>query len=376
MNVFREIDATGLSRFDAHEKCIAVENESCGLRAYIVIHNTNLGPALGGCRMYNYPGEEQALHDILRLSKGMTYKNALAGLPLGGGHVVIIGNPGVNKSADMFRALGQAIESLDGQLIVGGDSGIAPDDLSITGQETQHVVGLPVEETDGALGGNTAPYGARGVFYGMKRAARRRFGSESLKGKRIAVQGAGSVGLELCRLLAGDGAVLMACEPNAAARQRLADSVPGIPFIDVDHIFAAEADIFAPCAMGEQLNSSSIPQMHFQMIAGSANNQLHRRRHDVWMAERGILYVPEYVINSGGTIAAAYEHFQATGKTPPGWAMTSDALEKHIAGIPLTVDKVLDFAKESGLPAGHAASSVAETIFLGGTPQRNRGNQG
>ncbi|NCC22911.1 MAG: Glu/Leu/Phe/Val dehydrogenase [Alphaproteobacteria bacterium] len=363
---YEKVDVTGYPSFDGHEKVFFVENEACGLKAFIGIHSTRLGPALGGCRMYNYRSEDQAVRDTLLLARGMTYKNALAGLPLGGGHVVIIGNPGVNKSDAMFRCMGRAIDCLGGEIIVGGDSGINSHDLGVMGEETGHVVGLPVHETWGPIGGDFAPYAAYGVYCGMKRAAQRRLGVESLSGVRVAMQGVGAVGFELCRLLHNEGAILVACELDPQAIRRAKEAFPDILFIDSSDIFSVEAEIFSPCAMGAQLNSNSIPQMHFDIIAGSANNQLHHFQHDQWLADRDILYVPDTVINAGATIAAAYEHFQRAPENPLGHELTRETLRRHVEGIANTVDEVLDFAEEYGLPSGEAANSVAERVFLGG----------
>ncbi len=366
MHILKDIAVQDHRWFDAHERVMSVENQACGLKAYIALHNTRLGPALGGVRMYNYRTEDDAVKDALLLSRGMTYKCALAGLPLGGGHAVIVGNPGVDKSEDMLRSFGAAVEELAGGFIAAEDSGTNMSDMETIARETSHAVGLPYEACPGEFGGPPAPYAARGVYIGMKRAAKRKFGVDSLSGLRVAVQGLGEVGFALCELLLKEGAQIVGCDIHEDRITRARDAFPGMFFIEPATFFSLEADIYAPCALGQQLNSDSIPQMHFGMICGGANNQLHQVRHDQWLKDRDILYVPDYTVNSGATIEVSYEHYFRAGQNPFDYDLTLDALDKHIARIADTVDSVLDFAEEYDLPTGEAADSVAEKVFLGG----------
>ncbi len=359
---YEDLAVTEYPSFDGHECVHSFEDDTSGLKALVAIHNTNLGPALGGCRMFNYRSEKNSVRDVLRLSRGLTYKNALAGFPLGGGQAVIVGNPHVNKSDVLLESMGQAIEELDGAFICAEDSGTSQRDMEVIHRKTDHVLGLPAQA--GRLGGDPVPMAAYGVYCGMKAAAQRRFGSDSLNDLVVAIQGLGSVGFELCKLLQAEGARLVGADIDGMAVKRVREAFPEMVIVGEHDIFALEGHIFAPCAMGAQLNDNSIPQMHFDIIAGSANNQLASPHHDTWLADRDILYIPDYVINSGTVIAVAYEYFERLGKNPFDHPLNAETMKAHIERIGNTVNDVLDFAEEYGVPPGQAADSLAEKVFL------------
>ncbi len=289
--------------FADHEQVVFVTDEPSGLRAIIAIHNTTLGPALGGCRMYPYASEAEALRDVLRLSRGMTFKAAAANLDLGGGKAVIIGDPLTQKTPALLQAMGIAVERLGGRYITAEDVGTSVEDFGELYKKTRHVVGLPVE-----LGGtgDPSPTTARGVYYGLLAAARHRWGKDQLAGKTVAVQGLGNVGWHLCGFLHDAGARLIVSDVND---ERVARAVAafGAAGVRPDDIYAAKADIFAPCAMGAILNDETLPRLQAEIVGGAANNQLALDQHGEELMARGILYAPDFVINAGGMIRVASE---------------------------------------------------------------------
>ncbi len=341
------------------------EDPDTGLKACIALHDMALGPAFGGCRMYNYPDEDAAMADALRLAEGMTYKNAVAGLPLGGGTAVIIGNPYVNKSPDLFAALGRAIGSLEGRFIGIEDMGTESDDIFQIHQATSYVGGLFNPEIDGfSKEGETVPQAtAYGVFCGMKAVAARLYGGDTLAGLKIAVQGLGSVGYHMVSLLYNAGAEVIVTDIDHRKAERALGDFPGIVAVGPQDIFSVEANIFAPCAVGGQLNDNTIPQMHFDIVAGAANGQLARAHHDEILSAHEILYVPDYVINSGGVIASAYEYFHRAGESPFGHPLTPEHLFAHIERIGDRVHEVFDLAEQEGITPCAAADRIAEGIF-------------
>lgn len=340
--------------------------------AIIAVHNANLGPALGGCRFYPYKNEQDALTDVLRLSRGMTYKNAMAGLPLGGGKAVIIGDFRKDKNEALMEEMGEAVETLDGKYITAEDSGTTEEDMLAISQNTEHVTGLPPEffrgKDFGELGGNPSPLTALGVYRGIRSAVAHRYGGNALMGLKVAVQGVGAVGLELCKLLKQDGVELFITDVDA---QRLSDAssmLGGVTILAPDEIYDIEAEVFAPCAMGGVLNDDTIPRLKAHIVAGAANNQLLKNHHDIQLLDKNILYVPDYVINAGGVICVAYEYFRKSGYNPLDFDITRESMVAHVERIGQTVTDVLSYATAHHMGTGEAADRLAEEKFIGGKP--------
>ncbi|MEN1970147.1 Glu/Leu/Phe/Val dehydrogenase [Lentibacillus sp. N15] len=293
---------TYMEEYD-YEQLVFCQDKNSGLKAIIAIHDTTLGPALGGTRMWTYDSEEAAIEDALRLAKGMTYKNAAAGLNLGGGKTVIIGDPKKDKSPEMFRAFGRYIQSLNGRYITAEDVGTTVDDMDLIHMETDFVTGVSPEY---GSSGNPSPVTAYGVYKGMKAAAMTAFGSDSLEGKTVAVQGVGNVAYTVCEYLHKEGVNLIVADINEQAVDRAVKAF-GAKAVDPNDIYGVECDIYAPCALGATINDETIPQLKAKVIAGSANNQLKTPEHGDIIHEKGIIYAPDYVINSGGVINVADE---------------------------------------------------------------------
>jgi leucine dehydrogenase len=286
--------------FDGHEQVVFGHDAATGLRAIIAVHNTRLGPATGGCRMWPYETDDAALTDVLRLSRGMTYKSALAGLPFGGGKSVIIGNPRSDKSPELMRAMGHLIDSLGGRYIGAEDVGTSVADMDEIARATRHVAGTSTST------GNPSPQTAYGVYQGIRAAVAFRTGSNAgLEGVAVALQGLGSVGFTLAHLLHAAGAQLYVSDISDEAVTRAVGELGAIP-VEPNEIHTVKADIFAPCAMGGFIDDRTIEQLRAGIVAGSANNQLAEDRLGAELAARGILYAPDYVINAGGIIDIAY----------------------------------------------------------------------
>jgi len=280
---------------DDYEQVVFNYDEASGLKAIIAIHDTTLGPALGGTRIWNYDSEEEALNDVLRLSKGMTYKSAAAGLNLGGGKAVIIGDPEEIKSEELWRAYGRFIQSLNGRYITAEDVNTTVDDMEIVAEETGFVTGLP------STSGDPSPVTALGTFHGIRAAAEEVYGSDDLSGKVVAVQGVGHVGQNLVRHLKKAGADVVITD----IKQENIDAVVeefGVKVVEPGKIYSVNCDIFAPCALGAVINDDTIPQLKCDIVAGAANNVLEEKRHGDMLEEKGIAYAPDYVINAGGVI--------------------------------------------------------------------------
>ncbi|WP_246188289.1 Leu/Phe/Val dehydrogenase [Metabacillus lacus] len=291
-----------------HEQVVFCNDESTGLKAIIAIHSTRLGPALGGCRMYPYENVDAALEDVLRLSKGMTYKCAAADVDFGGGKAVIIGNPEKDKSPELFRAFGQFVESLNGRFYTGTDMGTVPEDFIHALKETNCIVG--VDEVYGGSGDSSVPT-AQGVIYGLKATNQAIWGSDVLAGKAYSIQGLGKVGLKVAEVLLENGADLYVTDINTkaidAVTEKAKEAGAGIKVVSSDEIYAQPADVFIPCAMGGIINDETIELLKVQGVAGSANNQLKEARHGKLLQEKGILYAPDYIVNAGGLIQVADE---------------------------------------------------------------------
>lgn len=373
--VYEDLSEEALERFGSYDHHEIVRKVILGMgthavTAFIAVHNTHLGPALGGLRMRPYASEEEAINDVLRLSRGMTYKNAMAGLPLGGGKAVIIGNPHTQKSPAIMEDMGRAVEMLDGRYVTAEDSGTGESDMVSIGRHTGHVTGLPPEPLEGSeygeLGGNPSPVTALGCYHGLKSAAAQVYGSESLRGKTVAVQGLGAVGLALCELLHQDGVRLVGSDVNDKSIELARADIPSIEIVAPDEIYGVDCDIFAPCAMGGVLNDETIPQLKAKIVAGAANNQLLAAYHDQQLVSRDIVYVPDYVINAGGVICVGYEYFRKSGYNPMDFTFSREAMLAHVGRIGQTVTDILAFSAANGVNPGEAADKIAEGRFLGG----------
>ena len=293
--------------FDDHEIVHFVTDRESGLRAVICVHSTHLGPGAGGVRFWHYPQSTDAVRDALRLSRGMSFKNAMAGLPLGGGKAVILAGESRDKSPALLAAFGRAVERLGGAYVTAEDVGVTEPDLVAVSKHTSYVSGLPVE--NGAVGGDPGPHTSYGVFLGVRAAARRALGKESLEGLHIAIQGAGSVAGGLARRAAKDGARISIADIEEARARRVADEVGGT-VVAADSIMTLEADILSPNALGAILTEESIAALRVAVVAGGANNQLATREDGQRIHERGILYAPDYVINAGGIINVSTEYLK------------------------------------------------------------------
>ena len=329
-----------------YEQLVICQDKTSGLKAIIAIHDTTLGPALGGTRMWTYASEDEAIEDALRLAKGMTYKNAAAGLNLGGGKTVIIGDPKTDKNDEMFRAFGRFIEGLNGRYITAEDVGTTEADMDLIHLETDYVTGT---STGSGSSGNPSPVTAYGVYKGMKAAAKEAFGDDSLAGKVVAVQGVGNVAYAMCEYLHKEGAKLIVTDINETAVQRAVDAF-GATAVGINEIYSQEADIFAPCALGAVINDETIPQLKVKVIAGSANNQLKDSEHGDRIHAMGIAYAPDYVINSGGVINVADEL--------DGY--NEERAMKRVAGIYETIEKIFAISKRDKIPTYVAADRLAE----------------
>ncbi len=339
--------------FDGHETVSHCHDARSGLRAIIAVHNTHLGKGLGGCRMWPYASEDEALTDVLRLSRGMTYKAALAGLPQGGGKSVIIGDPRKDKTPDLMRAVGRAVERLNGAYVIAEDSGTSVADMRHVAEFTRHVGGL-ADAAAVAAGrtGDPSPATAYGVFIGIQAAVRHRLKREDLRGVRVAVQGVGNVGLRLCELLRDAGARLWVTDIHAPAVERCVREL-GATAVAMHEIAALDVDVFSPCALGAILNDSSIGQIQAVIVAGAANNQLARPEHGRALMQRDILYAPDYCINAGGIIDIHYEGLNYD------WAV----VEAHLQRIGTTLTRIFERAAEEKRPTGEIADRMAEEIF-------------
>jgi leucine dehydrogenase len=293
------------NQFNEHEGVHFFSDERLGLHSIIAVHSTKLGPAVGGARYWQYANTAAAVTDVLRLSRAMSLKNAMAGLPLGGGKSVILGRPGTEKSADLMAAYGRAIDSLNGRYVAAEDVGMSMDEMVQVSRHTRFVAGLPV--VGAGAGGDPSPFTAAGVHVGIKAAAKRALGADSMKDVRVAIQGTGNVGGALARLLAADGARLILADVNMASAEKLAAELGGA-VVPADRILAVETDVLSPCALGATLNEHSIPKIRASIIAGAANNQLATPADGDRIHERAILYAPDYVINAGGIINVAMEY--------------------------------------------------------------------
>ncbi len=330
-----------------HEKVLFVNNEKAGLKAIIAVHNTNLGPAIGGCRLFPYESYDAALFDVLRLSRGMSHKNAVAGLPHGGGKGVIIADPS-QKTEAMFEAFAEAVENLGGQYITAEDVNTTCDDAMVMLRKTKHLCGLPMNS------GDPSPFTARGVWQGIKATAKVALGSDNLDGLTIAVQGLGKVGYDLCRLLHDSGAKLIVANRSNKEMLAKAQAEFGAKVVDTKDIMAQECDIFSPNAMGAILNPNTIPTLRCKAVAGGANNQILDDASGLALKARGIFYAPDFVINGGGVINAAAEVDGPYNK---------EVVLEKVDNIYNTIEHILTESKKTGEPEGVIATRYAESII-------------
>lgn len=337
--------------FDDHEGLHLFRDAASGLTAIIAIHSTHLGPAAGGVRFWRYANREEAITDALRLSRGMSFKNAMAGLPMGGGKGVILADGTRRKTPAMLEAFGRAIESLGGRYVTAEDVGMSDADMVAIGAATRHVSGLPVSE--GSAGGDPGPSTATGVFLGVKAAVRRALGKDGVKGVEVAIQGVGSVGGGLARLLAKEGAKLTLADMDRARAERLAEEL-GARTVDASKILTVPADVVSPCALGAILDERSIAALQAPIVAGGANNQLATPADGDRLHARGILYAPDYVINAGGIINVGLEYL-GTGDR--------DEVEERIARIPERLEQVWDESVATGDPAATVADRIARRLI-------------
>lgn len=330
-----------------HEQVVYCHDAASGLRAIIAIHNSTLGPALGGCRMFPYASEQDALIDVLRLSRGMTYKAAVAGLDLGGGKCVVIGDPKKDKSELLWRALGRFIEGLGGRYITAEDSGTSMADMEMIQRETRHVVGI-----SRSLGGSgdPSPVTALGVFQGLRATVEEHLGRSDLSGLSVAVQGVGHVGYHLVGHLVTAGCKVTICDVDMGSVKATLDAYSGVEAVEPDKIYDVDCDIFAPCAMGGIVNSQTIPRLKCSVIAGAANNQLADEKTDAAaLMERNIFYAPDFVVNAGGLINVSAEL---------GGYNQERAL-KQAEGIYDICRDIFQRAKSSNAPVHAAANEIA-----------------
>lgn len=323
--------------FDGHEDVVAVGDDALGFAGFVAIHSTALGPAAGGCRIWTYESEDAALTDALRLSRGMTYKNCMADLPLGGGKAVIY-KMGDNRQA-CFERFGEQVEAIGGRYITAEDVGASVADMRAIARRTSYVAGLPKEE--GQAGGDPSPMTALGVFVSIKALL-----GGSVQGRTVAVQGVGAVGYNLCKLLADEGAKLIIADVNQANLHRA--QALGAEIAPADQIHAVGADLYSPCALGAGLNTRTIPELAAKFVCGAANNQLEVEDDGARLVERGITYAPDYVVNAGGIINVSAEYL----------GETADVVEGRVRAIAPRLMRVLETAKSNGSTPHQAADAI------------------
>ncbi|MDG1477713.1 MAG: Glu/Leu/Phe/Val dehydrogenase dimerization domain-containing protein [Vicingaceae bacterium] len=332
-----------------HEQVLFCQDRATGLKAIIAVHNTVLGPALGGTRMWNYANEEDAITDVLRLSRGMTYKNSISGLNLGGGKAVIIGDSYTQKNEALFRRFGKFVESLSGKYITAEDVGISPQDMVWVNKETNHVAGLPGKS------GDPSPVTAYGVYVGMKACAKAQYGTDSLNGIKVAVQGAGHVGQYLIKHLTDEGAKVFVTDIHEPSLKDVSEKY-GSTIVGLDEIYDLDVDVYAPCALGATVNDATLERLKCSIIAGAANNQLEQEIiHGKAVMDRGIIYAPDFMLNAGGVINCFAE---VDGKSAE-WAM------EKAAQIYDTTTEIINGSKANNIPTYAIANKMAEDRIKG-----------
>ena len=341
----------GLPDFDAHEEIHFVTDEKCGLKAIIAVHSTHLGPAAGGARFWHYAKDEEVLVDALRLSRGMSYKNAMAGLPLGGGKSVLLADANRTKSPDMLHAFGKAVDHLGGRYITAEDVGINVADMIEVARSTKFVAGLP--NSAGDVGGDPGPHTSLGVFLGIKAAVKRALGKDNLSGLHVAMQGAGSVATGVALHACAEGAKLSIADVDQAKAQKLADATNG-KVVSPDEILALEADVVSPNALGAILTEQSIAALKTPIVSGGANNQLATPEDGQRLHARGILYSPDYVINAGGIINVCTEYL-GDGD--------ASLVRQRIEGIPVRLEQIWAESGSTGRDPAAVADAMAQRLI-------------
>jgi len=341
----------GYPDFDAHEGLYFVTDEPSGLRAIIAMHSTYLGPAAGGTRLWHYADDADALTDALRLSRGMSYKNAMAGLPLGGGKAVVLADKDRTKTPEMLAAFGRAVNQLGGKYVTAEDVGMSVSDMIAISKQTKFVAGLPAE--GGEVGGDPGPHTSLGVFLGIKAAVKRALGKESLAGLHIAMQGAGSVAGGVCRHASAEGARLSIADVDSARAESLAAETGGTVVAPSD-ILSLEADVVSPCALGAILTEESIAALRTPIVAGGANNQLATPEDGERLQARGILYAPDYVINAGGIINVSTEYLGDGGP---------DLVRSRIEAIPGRLEQIWADSAATGRNPAAVADAMAQKLI-------------
>ena len=335
--------------FAGHERVIHVADRATGLRAIIAIHDRTLGPSVGGCRVFPYPSDSEALTDVLRLSKGMTYKNALAGLPFGGAKSVIIADA-TDKTPELIRAFGRAVDRLGGQYWTGEDINFGIADAEIMAEVTPYVLG----RTQGDVNtGDRSPFTAGGVFAGMKGALQQVYGSSVLSGRRVAIQGIGNVGYNLAKLVTEAGGDIVVSDVRAESTERAAREL-GAAVVPTEAIFDEQCDVFAPCAMGATVSEETVPRLKAKIVCGAANNQLSHPEVGQLLLDRGIAYAPDYVVNAGG-ILNAFGDFSGNYDVDDVW--------RRIAAIGTTVERILEGSDIQNRPSSDIADEMAEAVL-------------
>ena len=338
------------AEFDNHESLHYFHDEKTGLKAIVAVHSTALGAAAGGTRRWVYANEADALTDVLRLSRGMTYKNAVAELKFGGGKAVILASDKAPKSPELFRTFGRFVDSLGGKYITAEDVGCSVEDMHYVHEETRFVSGLPKSGDD--AGGDPSPWTALGCFQGIEAAVEARLGRDSVRGLKVAVQGVGHVGYHLCRLLHEAGAELFVADVNGESLRKVTAEMPAT-VVAPKEILYADVDVLAPCALGNILTSVTIPRIKAKVIAGGANNQLSTLQDGMRLAERDILYAPDYVINAGGIINVAAEYYGGG---------SDDDVRTDVGRIKDRLSKIFREAKETGRPTNELADELARKL--------------
>ena len=341
----------GLPDFDAHEEIHFVTDEKCGLKAIIAVHSTHLGSAAGGVRFWHYAKDDDALTDALRLSRGMSYKNAMAGLPLGGGKSVLLADEKGTKSPEMLHAFGKAVDGLGGRYVTAEDVGINVADMIEVARSTRFVAGLP--SSAGHVGGDPGPHTSLGVFLGLKAAVKRALGKDSLSGLHIALQGAGSVATGVALHASAEGANLTIADVDEARAQNLADATNG-KVISPGEILSLTADVLSPNALGAILNEQTIAALNVAVVAGGANNQLATPQDGARLHARGILYAPDYVINAGGIINVCTEYL-GDGDV--------SLVRQRIEGIPVRLEQIWTESQETGRDPATVADGMAQRLI-------------
>lgn len=353
--------------FDNHERVVLIEDDTTKLTAVVSIHNNNLGPAMGGCRFYPYKTREEGYKDVLRLSRGMTYKSALANLALGGGKSIIFGDARADKTRDMLQSFGEGLEKLGGAYITAEDVGTNEADMLTISSQTSYVMGLP-PSADNPLSGNPSPHTSQGVFTALEGLANEIYDdANALRGKRCGVMGLGAVGYGVAQKLNAAGAQLIVADINTEACARAEAEFADVKILGSDELLKTELDIFVPCAMGGVFDLDTIALLKTEIICGAANNQLATgRAEDRALYDGGMIYAPDYVVNAGGIIAVAYAYYHATDTNPYAWDLTPETLAKHVESIRATTLNIFNISRENNTPPGFVADELAENIFRNG----------